>query len=259
MERGQEIEILKEDALGRIERLALDGRRVCTRRVACGGRIPGSGWIARLLLARERRALAALASVRGVPSLVEDRALASAASPARRAPRACEVLLRSWIEGAPLHRAESLPEDFFDHLDALVLQLHAAGVCHNDLHKEQNILVDHQGYPWLVDFQLASCHRRGGRLLLDRARDDLRHVEKHRRRYARRGRAARDLSLPRGRGHGLERSWLAWLWRRAGKPVYLFVTRRLLRTRDGEPRRATSGPWPDWTPPLGPPSARGAT
>jgi hypothetical protein len=43
--------------------------------------------------------------------------------------------------------------------------------------------------------------------------------------------------------------------------VYEFVTRRLLRTRDGEARRATSGPWPEWTAPLGPihPASRDVT
>ncbi len=257
MNGEQAIEILKEDALGRVERVAVDGSPACARRVACGGRIPGRGVVARILMARERRALRALAAVAGVPKLVDDASLASAPNPARPMSRA--VLLRSWIDGEPLHRAESLPEDFFDHLDALVLRLHERGVCHNDLHKEQNILVDRAGYPWLVDFQLASCHAPGTRLWSSRAREDLRHVEKHRRRYARRDSLVPKSALPRGLGHGLQRSWIAWFWRRGGKPVYEFVTRRILRTRDGEARRATSGPWPTWTPPLGPTSARGAT
>ncbi len=244
---GQAVEILKRDALGRVERVVLDGGVVCVRRVACGGRIPGSGVVARMLLARERRALEALAAVDGVPKLVSDAARG-------------DVLLRSWIDGEPLHQVDRLPEDFFDHLDALVARLHAEGVCHNDLHKEQNILVARDGYPCLVDFQLASRHTSGSRLFASRTREDLRHVEKHRRRYARRGDFDRDPStLPRGSGHGLRRSLLAWMWRRGAKPVYQFVTRKLLRTRDGESRRATSGPWPAMTPPLGKTRSRGVT
>ena len=45
---------------------------------------------------------------------------------------------------------------------------------------------------------------------------------------------------------------LRFAWRRFGKPVYVLVTRRLLRTRDGEERRPSSGPWPEWSEPLGP-------
>jgi serine/threonine protein kinase len=130
--------------------------------------------------------------------------------------------------------------------------LHARGVCHNDLHKEQNVLVDPEGRPKLVDFQLASCHARRGRLFASRAREDLRHVEKHRRRYTRLGRGPQGGPEPSsGAGRDLRRSWLARTWRRLGKPVYVFVTRSLLRTRDGEERRPSSGPWPLWTEPIG--------
>jgi hypothetical protein len=165
--------LLKADALGRVERVVTADGSVRVRRVACGGRIPGSGLVARALLARERRALAALEGLAGVPRALGGRA---------------GVLERTWIEGAPLSAAEELPADFFDRLDELVRALHARGVCHNDLHKEQNVLVAAGGWPALLDFQLASVHRRGSRVFVSRARDDLRHVEKHRRRYTRDGR-----------------------------------------------------------------------
>ncbi len=51
---------------------------------------------------------------------------------------------------------------------------------------------------------------------------------------------------------GLRRGTLARLWRRTGKPLYNFVTRRLLRTRDGESRRPSTGPWPRWVAARGP-------
>jgi hypothetical protein len=263
-ERQATVTVLKEDALGRIERIDLaDGEdpRTLLRRVACGGRIPGSRWLARRLLARERRALEVLGAksvegaLDGVPRVCEDARFAALASPGRGAPRTNDVLLREWVEGVALHQARVLPEDFFDRLDELVLALHERGVCHNDLHKEQNVLVGRDGFPHLVDFQLASVHRRRARLFASRARDDLRHVEKHRRRYTRDGRGPRG-DLSQGRGHAIRRSLAAFVWRRTVKPAYQFATRRIFGTRDGEARRESSGPWPAWSAPSGPrPSA----
>ena len=58
--------ILKRDAFGRVELVSLstgtDGEKLAIRRVACGGRIPGSALVARVLLAREARALRVLAA-----------------------------------------------------------------------------------------------------------------------------------------------------------------------------------------------------
>lgn len=257
MPRFQVRSPLKEDAFGRVERVDDElGRPVAVRRVACGGRAPGSRWIARVLMERERRALRAIdatGGMRGVPVLPDDAtsgAIAALPSADGRMPRARDVLVRAWIEGAPLSAAEELPEDFFDELDCLVADLHARGVCHNDLHKEQNVIVGADGLPRVVDFQLASVHAPSARALATRAREDLRHVEKHRRRYTRWGRGPRGASEPtRGAGAELRRSWIALAWRRTGKPVYVFVTRVLLGTKDGEARRPSSGPWPRWTPP----------
>ena len=261
-------ETLKQDQFGRVERVG-DGERVALRRVACGSRVPLSRVLGRRLARREQRALRALAgggpdsdgALAGVPLPCDDAAdfadAARAASADGRAPAARDVTLRSWQAGAPLHRATALPADFFDLLDALVARVHARGVCHNDLHKEQNIVVGEDGRPALIDFQLASVHPRRGRRFASRARDDLRHLQKHRRRYTRDGRGPTGAAEPqRGAGHGIRRSPLAAAWRRWGKPVYHFVTRRVLGTRDGEDRRPSSGPWPRWTPPVG--AARGS-
>jgi RIO-like serine/threonine protein kinase len=237
MGEQQAITVLKRDQLGRVERIE-GARGPYVRRVACGGTLPGSAWLARVFARREQRALLALAGLEGVPALI-----------AEPRPEAQHVL-RSWIEGRPLARAEELPEDFFEHLDRLVHALHARGVCHNDLHKEQNILVGSDGLPSLVDFQLASVHARRGALFASRAREDLRHVEKHRRRYTRLGRGPRG-RMQSGAGAEYRRSWLARAWRRGVKPLYEFATRRLLRTKDGEERRSESGPWPRWSPPVG--------
>lgn len=239
--------LLKRDALGRVELLEWDGaRRV--RRVACGGRLPGSAAVARVLLGRERRALERLAGLDGVPRL-EPQAHWSAGGGARA------VLVREFTPGTPLHLAESLPEDFFEHLAALVARLHARGVCHNDLHKEQNVIVRPDGRPALIDFQLASVHARGGRLFRSRVHDDLRHVDKHARRYLRPGRGPAGAAPPAGPRP--PRSLTARWWRRTVKPLYNLLTRGLLGARDGEARRDSRGPWPRWTPPLGPPGRAG--
>jgi serine/threonine protein kinase len=241
----QVVRELKSDSFGRVE--LLDGHAgLVVRRVACGGRAPGSRVVARVLAQRERIALARLDGVPGVARLLQYADYAGATSEEGVPPTPADVLLRSWIEGVPLHAATRLPRDFFERLTDLVEALHARGVCHNDLHKEPNVLVTPDGYPALVDFQLASVHARGGRAFRARVREDLRHVTKHQRRYFLQG------ARPEDAGPAARRGRVAAVWMRTGKPVYNFVTRRLLRTRDGEPRRPSAGPWPTWTAPVGP-------
>ncbi len=240
--------LLKSDALGRVELVERDGQRL-VRRVACGGSIPASALVARALLARERSSLAHCAGLDGVPRLVE-------------ATRRSDVLERTHLDGEPLHRCTRLPLDFFERLEELVRSLHARGVAHNDLHKEQNIIVRADGRPGLIDFQLASRHATGSRALAVRARDDLRHIAKHRRRYLRYTRVVDPSVAPPAELRAAPprppaRSGVALVWRKSAKPLYNFVTRRVLRRRDGEERRATNGDWPQWSPAVGP--AAGAT
>jgi len=235
LEAPQEIRELKRDLLGRVE-LVRSARALFVRRVAVA-RVPGVGLVARLLLARERRALQVLDGLPGVAPLVE---------PAARR----DVLERGYVEGVPLCLAEELPRDFFERLEELVRALHARGVCHNDLHKEGNVLVGTDGRPALVDFQLASVHPRRGRTFAARAREDLRHVWKHRSFYL----AALGEPDPLA-GRRPQRGAVAELWRRFGKPLYRALTRPTwLRARlaSGEPRRGKHGPWPRWSAPVGP-------
>ena len=258
---------LKRDTFGCVELVCVDGasgepaarlvRRVVTARV-------GLGWAAGLLARREARALGRLreCGLRGVAATpdLDEAALREASSietarGMRPDPR--RVHLRPYAEGDPLHRAESLPLDFFDLLERRVAELHAAGVCHNDLHKEQNVVVGLDGAPVLIDFQLATLHpRRRGRWFEARCRDDLRHVQKHRRRYTRDGRGPAGLRV--AESARMQRRGIALVWMRTVKPLYRFVTRRVLRTRDGEEARSSSGPWPRWTAAVGEQSAEAA-
>ncbi len=229
------VEVWKRDALGRVELVQSDGLRA-VRRVAAGGRIPFSRSLARALLRREGRALRALEGVPGVARVLAQSADGGA-------------LLRSFLPGTPLCLASALPRDFFERLEELVCALHERGVCHNDLHKEGNVLVGEDGYPNLVDFQLASWHPRRGRSFAVRAREDLRHVWKHRSHYF------RALGVPDPLSEAPQRSFLAESWRRFGKPLYGRIKRSAWLRREfasGEARRAQDGPWPSWSAPVGP-------
>ncbi len=68
-------------------------------------------------------------------------------------------MLRTHIDGANLKEfrdAGGQPAvDFFPRLGESLALLHAAGVCHNDLGKPENLLVDQTGRGWIIDFQIA--------------------------------------------------------------------------------------------------------
>ncbi|MCA8965515.1 MAG: serine/threonine protein kinase [Planctomycetes bacterium] len=211
---------------GRVELLVGPAGR-CVRRVACGNGWPLTRLIARLLQRRERRALVVLAGCAAVPQLLAGDCAGAG------------ELLRTWCDGEPLWSVRELRQDFFDRLREVVIAVHARQVCHNDLHKENNILVGPDGHPRLVDFQLASVHPRGGARFRRRCAEDLRHVEKHRRRYE----PEQPVRAP------APRSLAARLWRRCVKPIYNVVTRRILRLQRGEPRRPPDAPLPVRTPP----------
>jgi RIO-like serine/threonine protein kinase len=170
-------------------------------------------WLARYLGRREVRALRRLQGIAGVPAVLQaDRTR----------------IVRSWIDGQPMHVARPQDPAYFVAAMRLLRTLHAHDVAHNDLAKEPNWLVTADGAPALVDFQLALCSSRRGRLFRALAHDDLRHLLKHKRTYVPQGLTARErriLATP----SMVSRAWMA-----TGKPLYRFVTRRLLRWSDRE-------------------------
>jgi hypothetical protein len=170
-------------------------------------------WLARRLARREARALTTLAGLRGVPTLLTCRQ---------------GVLERTWIEGEPMHRSRPHDPSYFRSAARLLRSLHRAGVAHNDLAKEPNWLVTPAREPALVDFQLASVSRRRGRCFRTQAREDIRHLLKHKRTYCPErltSRERRILATP-----GLP----SRLWRATGKKLYLLITRRMLGWEDRE-------------------------
>jgi hypothetical protein len=100
--------------------------------------------LARHLFGRERRALA-IAGELGI------------APPLLFAGR--NALIRGWIDGLPLHIAKPRGEHgFFRSAKAALRKLHRAGICHNDLAKEQNWLRGRDGRAYLTPLR-AFPHR----------------------------------------------------------------------------------------------------
>ena len=180
-------------------------------------RLTGTPWvtrpIARWLAAREARALARAASIEQTPHLLAYDS---------------QSLRRSFIAGSPMQEADNLTPTYFRDALRLVRRLHRLGIAHNDLAKEPNWLVTDDARPALVDFQLASIKPGRGRWFRTMAREDLRHLYKHKRTYFPDHLTARQHALL------ARKAWPSRLWMRTGKPVYLFVTRRLIGWADRE-------------------------
>ena len=202
---------LKSDLFGRITRVEQNGKKWIRRdtTVARAWARPVARWLAR----REARALLHADGIAGLPALLGwDGA----------------TLERGWIEGQPMQQAKPLDPGYYRQALTLLRRLHRAGIAHNDLAKEANWLVTPDGAPALVDFQLAWCPAKRGAIFRMLAREDLRHLLKHKRNYipeklSRRQKAV--LSTP---------AWPARFWAATGKRIYLFVTRKILRWQDRE-------------------------
>jgi hypothetical protein len=159
--------------------------------------------LARHLFVRERRALAVAGELGVAPPLL------FAAGPA---------LVRGWIDGVAMHIARPNGEHaYFRSARAALHKLHRAGICHNDLAKEQNWLRGNDGRAYLVDFQLAACFPRRSRLFRISAYEDLRHLLKHKRRYA-------PDALTAAERRVLARKSIAnRIWMTTGKKVYAWL------------------------------------
>ncbi len=175
--------------------------------------------LARLLFHRERRALA-LAGPLGIspPLLYAGR----------------RALVRGWIDGVPLHIAKPHGDvGYFRSAKAALHKLHRAGVTHNDLAKEQNWLYA-EGRAYLTDFQLASCFRSRSALFRIARYEDLRHLLKHKRRYAPGALTATERRVL------ARKSLPTRIWMATGKKVYYAITRGLNVTdREGRGIRFT--------------------
>jgi len=134
-------------------------------------------WLGALLVDHEVGIYRRLEGIRGVPALVGRIGRTGFA--------------HAYIEGGNLRERPEVDEAFFDRLAALLRAIHARDVAYADLEKRTNIVVGADGWPYLVDFQIAWYLRpnRGGRTWPARAvlgwlqRGDWYHLRKHQARH----------------------------------------------------------------------------
>ena len=166
------------------------------------------------LFSRERRALTLARELHVGPDLLWA---------GRRA------LVRGFINGVALHLAKPVGDvAYFRSAKEALRKLHRAGICHNDLAKEQNWLRGHDGRAYVTDFQLAACFRSRSRLFRISAYEDLRHLLKHKRTYA------PEALTPKERKILARKSLPARIWLMTGKKVYRAITRGVFNFTDRE-------------------------
>jgi predicted Ser/Thr protein kinase len=164
-------------------------------------------WLARHLARREAKALALLDGATGFPRLIafeEDR------------------LIRSYLEGEVMYVGSPRSRVYFREALRLVCYLHRKRIAHNDLAKEANWICLSDQTPGIVDFQLATCFEKRSSLFRLLAREDLRHLLKHKRHYRPDALTQRELRIL------ANPMWPARFWRSVFKPCYHFLTRRVL-------------------------------
>ncbi len=216
MSRPPSEHALKSDSFGRIL-LVRQGEAVFVRRDLSASpwwlRVP-AWWLAR----REARALQQLDGMPATPRLLGWDGT---------------WLDRSYLAGDAMYQRPPHGDlGYFRAARRLLRQVHRRGIAHNDLAKEANWLVLEDGSPALIDFQLAVRGNPRSRWMRLLAREDLRHLLKHKRMYCRERLTPVEKRLLR------RHSWVRELWFATGKPVYRFVTRRILHWEDNE------GQWP---------------
>jgi len=177
--------------------------------------VPWWSWVlARILFARERNTLVVAGTLGIAPPLLFV---------------TNNALVRGWLDGVALHIAKPHGDvAYFRSAKDALRKLHRAGICHNDLAKEQNWLRTPDGRCLLTDFQLAGRFKRRSKLFRLCAYEDLRHLLKHKRRYA------PQALTPMERKVLARKSLVTRIWMATGKRVYYAVTRGLFNFTDRE-------------------------
>lgn len=169
--------------------------------------------IASFLARKEVRSLRVVTGIKGTPDLI----------------RADKTgILRSWSEGIPLNLAKPDTAEFYKDAKRILREMRRRNVTHNDLAKPQNWLMTPDGLPSVIDFQLASVHRRRGKLFRIMGYEDLRHLVKQKRRYA------PTLLTPTEHRMLNRKSLPTRIWMATGKKLYNAITRGVFNWSDGE-------------------------
>ncbi len=139
------------------------------------------------------------------------------------------ALVRGFINGVALQMAKPHGDAaYFRSAKQALRKMHRAGICHNDLAKEQNWLRGTDGRAYVTDFQLAACFTSRSKLFRIAAYEDLRHLLKHKRSYA-------PEALTQSERKILARkSAVASIWLMTGKKIYRAITRGLFNFTDRE-------------------------
>ncbi|KAB0537706.1 serine/threonine protein kinase [Pseudochrobactrum algeriensis] len=170
---------------------------------------PLAWWLAR----REIRGLKKVRGIKGTPQLLATDK---------------HGLFRTWTDGTPLHLARPSHREWYLSAHRILRDMRRMGVTHNDLQKPQNWLMTPEGEAAVIDFQLASVHRRRGAYYRLMAYEDFRHLIKQKRNFA------PDLMTPTEKRILARRSLPSRIWLATGKKVYNFVTRGIFNWSDGE-------------------------
>ena len=205
---------LKKDLFGEVVLRSAENGPVIVRATA-----NARWWLrptARYLLRREAAALAMLDGLEGIPQVIDLKD---------------NSLVRTYLEGRPMQEARPSDPEWFKAAARLLRRLHRGGVVHNDLAKEPNLLVLDDGSPAIIDFQLAARSHKRGRLFRIAGYEDIRHLLKHKRTYCPSHLTQREKDIL-ANPSPVSRAWMATI-----KPIYLFVTRRLLGWEDREGAR----------------------
>ena len=200
-------------------------------------------WLGRRLADRERFFHERLADLDAVPADLGEVAIDGRP--------AATAFARAWVDGHALQRDDRPADGFFEALDALVAAAHARGVALVDLDKADNFIVDPDGMPHLLDFQLAFAADRRGFLPKSVAvrgwatqqRCDRYHLLKHRIRMRPDTVCGGDRVAAAAELDALRPAWIRG-WRRVWRPVILARRRLLvaLGVRSGDGTAATETP-----------------
>ena len=126
-------------------------------------------WLGRFLRNREHKIIRQLHDLDQVPKVI---------SPFGR-----HGLVYDFIEGQSLDEKPAIPDDYFDQLSQLLIEMHKRNVCYMDMNKRGNILGNN-GRPYLIDFQISLLlsGKWCGFLRRRFQKEDIYHLLKHKRR-----------------------------------------------------------------------------
>jgi RIO-like serine/threonine protein kinase len=212
------ISVLKEDVFGTVSRVGLNGdtfvcrnysraRNIFTRAVA-------------YILARREAAILRKASPIG----------------ASRIPKLLYfgngILCRTYIPGKSLRVHQNPDASFYVDARRLLEELHGLGIIHNDLQKPENWLVTESGGAAIIDFQLAVAFKNPqNRLFTIGKLEDIRHLYKNKKRFYAQGLSDEELHIINSK-HPVNKIFMDYF-----KPVYDFITRKVLRYTDHDNSR----------------------